>query len=139
MTVPPVFWVVASCTLVEVYRHFGGACCFNHQGVALMSANFYQTTRRNNPEVSHLHTRRLKNLKSHKILSQDSQYHGRYSSCVPPPLNLILGWWIRKGCYFTYRCNCNILQQKRIILRLTFFLVIRSRRVRETGHVARMG
>jgi hypothetical protein len=28
------------------------------------SGNFYQTTRRNNPEDSHLHTRRRKNLKS---------------------------------------------------------------------------
>jgi hypothetical protein len=27
-------------------------------------ANFYQTTRRNNPEDSHLHTRRRENLKS---------------------------------------------------------------------------
>jgi hypothetical protein len=30
------------------------------------SANFYQTTRRNNPENSHLHTRRRENLKSNK-------------------------------------------------------------------------
>jgi hypothetical protein len=30
------------------------------------SVNFYQTTRPNNPEDSHLHTRRRKNLKSHK-------------------------------------------------------------------------
>jgi hypothetical protein len=29
------------------------------------SVNFYQTTRRNNPEDSHLHTRRSENLKSH--------------------------------------------------------------------------
>jgi hypothetical protein len=28
------------------------------------SVNFYQTTRRNNPEDSHLHTRRRENLKS---------------------------------------------------------------------------
>jgi hypothetical protein len=31
------------------------------------SVNFYQPTRRNNPEDSHLHTRRRENLKSHKI------------------------------------------------------------------------
>jgi hypothetical protein len=30
------------------------------------SVNLYQTTRRNNPENSHLHTRRRENLKSHK-------------------------------------------------------------------------
>jgi hypothetical protein len=29
------------------------------------SVNFYQTIRRNNPEYSHLHTRRRENLKSH--------------------------------------------------------------------------
>jgi hypothetical protein len=29
--------------------------------------NFYQTTRRNNPEDSHVHTRRRENLKSHEI------------------------------------------------------------------------
>jgi hypothetical protein len=26
-----VFWVVAPCSLVEVYRRFRGACCLNHQ------------------------------------------------------------------------------------------------------------
>jgi hypothetical protein len=31
--------------------------------------NFYQTTQRNNPEDSHLHTRRRKNLKSHHLLN----------------------------------------------------------------------
>jgi hypothetical protein len=30
------------------------------------SVYFYQTTRRNNPEDTHLHARRRKNLKSHK-------------------------------------------------------------------------
>jgi hypothetical protein len=30
-----------------------------------MSVNFYQATRRNNPEDSHLHTRRRENIKSH--------------------------------------------------------------------------
>jgi hypothetical protein len=27
-----VFWVVAPCSLVEVYRRFRGACCLHHQG-----------------------------------------------------------------------------------------------------------
>jgi hypothetical protein len=27
-----VFWVVALCSLVEVYHSFRGACCFHHQG-----------------------------------------------------------------------------------------------------------
>jgi hypothetical protein len=32
------------------------------------SVNFYQTTQRNNPEDSHLHTRSRENLKSHLVL-----------------------------------------------------------------------
>jgi hypothetical protein len=43
------FWVVVPCSLVEVY----------------------QTTRRNNPEDKHLHTRSRENLKSHKIKHRD--------------------------------------------------------------------
>jgi hypothetical protein len=35
-----VFWVVAPCSLVEVYRHFRGACCFHHQDDET-SVNFY--------------------------------------------------------------------------------------------------
>jgi hypothetical protein len=27
-----VFWVVAPCSLVEVYRRFRGTCCLHHQG-----------------------------------------------------------------------------------------------------------
>jgi hypothetical protein len=27
-----IFWAVAPCSLVEVFRRFGGACCFHHQG-----------------------------------------------------------------------------------------------------------
>jgi hypothetical protein len=27
-----VFWVVAPCSLVEIYRSFRGACCLHHQG-----------------------------------------------------------------------------------------------------------
>jgi hypothetical protein len=34
------------------------------------SAHFYQTRRRNNPEDSHLHTRRRENLKSHLMTVQ---------------------------------------------------------------------
>jgi hypothetical protein len=35
------------------------------------SVNFYQTTQRNNPEDSHLHTRRRENLKSHSTPGLD--------------------------------------------------------------------
>jgi hypothetical protein len=40
-----VFWVVAPCSLVEVYRRFRGPCCLHHQGSSPSetSVNFYQT------------------------------------------------------------------------------------------------
>jgi hypothetical protein len=70
-----VFWVVAPCSMVEVYRRFRGSCCLHHQGddvsylmmeaasTSETSVNFYQTTRRNNPEDSHLRTNRREKLK----------------------------------------------------------------------------
>jgi hypothetical protein len=56
---------VAKCSMVEVDRRFRGAYCLRHQ--VDESLNFYSTTRCNNPEDSHLHTRR-ENLKSHKVI-----------------------------------------------------------------------
>jgi hypothetical protein len=46
--------------------------CLRHQGnrpasTSETSANFYQTTRPNNPEDNHLHTRRPENLKFHNL------------------------------------------------------------------------
>jgi hypothetical protein len=37
--------------------------------------NFYQTTRRYNPEDSHLHTRRRENLKSYYVLNKLHVFH----------------------------------------------------------------
>jgi hypothetical protein len=64
-----VFWVATPYNLIQVFRRFRGACCL-HQGdeTSETSANFYQTTRRYNPEDRHLHTRRRENLKSHQKL-----------------------------------------------------------------------
>jgi hypothetical protein len=59
-----VFWVAAPCFLVEVFQSLRGACCGL---IALMMeaartsetlVNFCQTTRRYNPEDSHLQIRR---------------------------------------------------------------------------------
>jgi hypothetical protein len=61
-----VFWVAAPCSLEEVYQCFRGPCCLHHQGDESL-VNFYQTTQRNNPADSHLHTRRRENLKSHTV------------------------------------------------------------------------
>jgi hypothetical protein len=67
-----VFWVVAPCSLVEVYRRFRGICCLHHQdynngGTSETSVKFCHTARRNNPEDSHLLPCRRDNLKSHLI------------------------------------------------------------------------
>jgi hypothetical protein len=77
-----VFWVVVPCSLVEVYQRFTGLCCLHHQGdlkrwhlITLMMeaarasetlVNFYQTTRRYNPEDSHLRTHRRENIKPYR-------------------------------------------------------------------------
>jgi hypothetical protein len=62
-----VFRVVAPYGLVEVYHRFRGPCCLHRQGDAIIAlmmeaartsetlVNFYQTTRRYNPEDSHLY------------------------------------------------------------------------------------
>jgi hypothetical protein len=55
-----VFWVIAPCSLVEVYRRFRGDYCLHNQGAEAASTsetlvNFYHTTRRNNPENNNLH------------------------------------------------------------------------------------
>jgi hypothetical protein len=70
-----VFWVVAPCSLVEVYQHFRGPCCLHHQALItlMMEAartsetlvNFYQIAWCNNPEDSHLRTLCHENLKSY--------------------------------------------------------------------------
>jgi hypothetical protein len=41
------------------------------------SVNFYQTTRRNNPEDSHLHIRRRENLKSHCLCTVTTDFVSR--------------------------------------------------------------
>jgi hypothetical protein len=53
-----VVWVVAPCSLVEVYQRFRGPCCLHHQGERASETlvNFYQTTRHYNSEDSHLHS-----------------------------------------------------------------------------------
>jgi hypothetical protein len=45
-----VFWVVAPCSLVEVYRP---ALMMEAASTSETSVNFYQTTRSNNPEYSY--------------------------------------------------------------------------------------
>jgi hypothetical protein len=64
-----VFWVVEPCSL-EGFLTCGLliALMMEAASTSETSVNFYQITRHNNPEDSHLHTRRRENLKSHKVL-----------------------------------------------------------------------
>jgi hypothetical protein len=61
-----VFWDVAPCNVVEIGRRFRGAYCFHHHGLLMAistsetSVNFYETTRCNIPEDSHIHTRHVR-------------------------------------------------------------------------------
>jgi hypothetical protein len=56
------FWCVAECSVVDVYRCFTGADAVPCDSLMMevvstseTSMNFYQTTRRNNPEDNHRH------------------------------------------------------------------------------------
>jgi hypothetical protein len=49
-----VFWVVAPCSLVDVYRRFRSAMMMEAASAFEMSVNFYQTARRYNPDDSHI-------------------------------------------------------------------------------------
>jgi hypothetical protein len=67
-----VFWVAAPCIPVDVYQRFRGPCCLHHQDdkaarTSETLVNFYQITRRYNPEDSHLRTHRRENLRSYLI------------------------------------------------------------------------
>jgi hypothetical protein len=48
-----VFWVVAPCRLVGVYRRFRGMYCLQHQGDGSSLVNSHQSTRRCNPADGH--------------------------------------------------------------------------------------
>jgi hypothetical protein len=55
------------------------------------SVNFYQTTRRNIPEDSHLHTRRRENLKSNKLAQDRVQWR----AVLLAPLAIRVPLWER--------------------------------------------
>jgi hypothetical protein len=57
-----VFCIVAPCSLIEIT-----ALMMEAAGTSETSVSFYQPTRRNNTEDSHLSTRRHENPKSHTL------------------------------------------------------------------------
>jgi hypothetical protein len=76
-----VFWLLASSGLVEVYRRFGylQTPSSGHNAVIVAAANtsetsvnFYQTTRRSNPEDGHLHVEITKKWQKIVHKHQDS-------------------------------------------------------------------
>jgi hypothetical protein len=77
-----VFWVLAPCNLKEVYRRFRGVCCLHHQG-----DESHETTRHDNPEVSHLHTHHCENLKSYLIVGDSFavEMYLEFACCAAVP------------------------------------------------------
>jgi hypothetical protein len=75
-SVSRVFWDVAPCSHIEVYRRFGGASIIRAMTALLTEAvrtsetsvNFNVTTWRYIPEDTKLHTRRCEDLKSHCLI-----------------------------------------------------------------------
>jgi hypothetical protein len=57
-----VFWVIAPCSLLGQAI----ALTMEEAGTSEMYVSFYQTTRRDNPDDSHLRTCHRENLKSHQ-------------------------------------------------------------------------
>jgi hypothetical protein len=92
-----VFWAVAPCSMVEVYQRFKGPCYLHHQGIHrphnggskdlcnVSKLLPYHTTRRYNPEYSHLRTRSRENLKSYQ---EENFVHLRRVIQFVPPLSL---------------------------------------------------
>jgi hypothetical protein len=62
-----IFWFVVPCSLVEIYQRSRGPCCLRWRTSETL-VNFYQTTRRYNPEDSHLRIYRRENLKSYYVI-----------------------------------------------------------------------
>jgi hypothetical protein len=89
-----VFWVVALCSLVEVYWCFRGACCIYHEDEEAASTfessvYLHQTTRCSNPEHIHLHTHCHENLKSSDM---------SFMSSMPQIMDSV-------------QCNCYVMDQ----------------------------
>jgi hypothetical protein len=89
--------------VVEVYWCFRGACCLNNQGSKHLwkSANFYQTTRRNILEDSHLHIRCRENKKSH-IHTIHTYIHPSVRPSVRPPIHPSIHSSIRPSIFITF-------------------------------------
>jgi hypothetical protein len=95
-----VVWDVAPCGLVEINRRFRGAYCLHYQAnpprpddgavsTSETSVNFYQTTRRNIPDDSHLHIRRCGNRNSHQVETDSRNIisYRYYSNIMHAPVN----------------------------------------------------
>jgi hypothetical protein len=62
-----VFWVVAPCSLVEVYQHFLIALMMEAARTSETLVRLYQTRRLYNPEDNHLRTHCREDLKSNNF------------------------------------------------------------------------
>jgi hypothetical protein len=98
--VKAVIWVVAPCSLIDVYQRFRGPCSLHHQVTLMMEAsrpsetlvNVYQITRRYNPDDSHLRTHRGENLKSYwltlRLVAGSCEHNNELSDAITGAENL---------------------------------------------------
>jgi hypothetical protein len=104
-----IFWDVAPCSVVEIYRCF--SCLISLMMEAVSTVNFYQTTRHNMSD-SNFHTRHRENLKSH-----DNPFSHRFASFsmlmtegrTAPAILMVA----KLGCErsqrrITARCKCSL-------------------------------
>jgi hypothetical protein len=81
-----VFWAVAPGSLI--------AMIMETPSTSETSVNFYQTTRRNNPENSHIHTRRRENFKSHNVQHCSESTILKIILIIYVPLDLSSRYWM---------------------------------------------
>jgi hypothetical protein len=96
-----VFLHVGPCNLVETDRRFSADYCLHRQNSKSNKlVNFYQNTRRNFSEDSHIHTRRREILKSHITFPLQRLFEGIVCSLCEPyetlkhPMGKTQSFWV---------------------------------------------
>jgi hypothetical protein len=98
------FWVVVPCKLEWVYQRFRGMYCLHHQvdGALMMEAmqtsqtlvNSYQTTRRYNPEDSHLHSHLRENLCTPSLVRAVDIHLYSWRAGFSSPSGNLISWYV---------------------------------------------
>jgi hypothetical protein len=82
---------VVSSKFTDLHHQGANALLIEAASTSETSVNFYHTTQRNNPEDSHLYTRRRKNLKFHLT------YIYWFWSFVSSPQYAFVAWYLSAG------------------------------------------